>query len=245
MRRRAVALMLTCEHASNSVPPALGERFRAAGGVLRSHRGWDPGALALARRLGTAFGVPVRAGAVSRLVIDLNRSLSNRSVFSERTRGLSAEARAAVVELYYRPHRDSVDRDVARLLERGRRVLHVGVHTFTPVLRGIRRTADIGVLYDPRRAWERGLAVAWAGAISNAGTGLRVRRNYPYRGASDGLTTSLRRRFPAGRYAGIELEVNQAIATDRRRAYRAAGAIIQGLRTVLSGAPHRRGKHGW
>jgi len=37
---------------------------------------------------------------------------------------------------------------------------------------------------------------------------LRLRRNAPYRGVSDGLPTTLRRRF-GNRYLGMELEVNQ------------------------------------
>jgi hypothetical protein len=36
-----------------------------------------------------------------------------------------------------------------------------------------------------------------------------VRRNYPYRGYADGLTTWLRKRYPDPAYAGIELEINQ------------------------------------
>jgi predicted N-formylglutamate amidohydrolase len=38
----------------------------------------------------------------------------------------------------------------------------------------------------------------------------RVRLNYPYHGASDGLTTSLRRTF-GPRYLGVEIELNQAL----------------------------------
>jgi hypothetical protein len=41
---------------------------------------------------------------------------------------------------------------------------------------------------------------------------LRVKKNYPYRGWTDGLTTTLRGKFPARRYVGIEIEVNQALA---------------------------------
>jgi len=38
---------------------------------------------------------------------------------------------------------------------------------------------------------------------------LRLRRNYPYIGKSDGVTQVMRRRYPPDRYVGIELEVNQ------------------------------------
>jgi hypothetical protein len=55
---------------------------------------------------------------------------------------------------------------------------------------------------------------------------LRLRRNYPYRGRSDGLTALLRRRHPDDAYAGIELEVNQAIVA-------AGGAPWRALRTML------------
>jgi hypothetical protein len=39
--------------------------------------------------------------------------------------------------------------------------------------------------------------------------GLRLRRNQPYRGRSDGLASLLRSRHADTAYAGIELEVNQ------------------------------------
>ena len=38
-----------------------------------------------------------------------------------------------------------------------------------------------------------------------------LRRNSPYRGTADGLTTALRRRYPANRYIGIEVEMNQRL----------------------------------
>jgi hypothetical protein len=38
-----------------------------------------------------------------------------------------------------------------------------------------------------------------------------VRRNYPYRGVSDCLVTTLRRHFRDERYLGVEIEVNQKL----------------------------------
>jgi predicted N-formylglutamate amidohydrolase len=96
-------------------------------------------------------------------------------------------------------------------LRRHERVVHVGVHTFTPTLNGRRRTADIGLLYDPDRPFEVEIADALALRLRAVAPRLRVRRNYPYRGAADGLTTTLRRRFPGSRYAGLEIEVNQGL----------------------------------
>ena len=71
------------------------------------------------------------------------------------------------------------------------------------------RSADIGLLYDPGRAGEVAFASAWLEALKAADPSLRLRRNYPYLGKSDGVTMSLRRKHPPDRYLGIELEVNQ------------------------------------
>ena len=88
-------------------------------------------------------------------------------------------------------------------------MIHVSTHSFTPELDGLVRTADVGLLYDPSRDAERDFSARWQDAIARRDPGLRVRRNYPYRGSADGLTTALRRRFPGDGYAGIELEINQ------------------------------------
>jgi predicted N-formylglutamate amidohydrolase len=84
------------------------------------------------------------------------------------------------------------------------------VHSFTPVLDGRVRDVDVGFLYDPSRTPERDFVTAWIAALRERDPTLRLRRNQPYRGTSDGLTTSLRQRFDATRYLGIELEISQA-----------------------------------
>ena len=185
-------ILVTCEHGGHQVPAPLRGRFGGADAALASHRGWDPGALGLARRLARAWEAPLRAAVVSRLVVDLNRSAHHPRVFSEWTRALAAPERRALLERYHEPHRLAVDADVATALAETERVLHVGVHTFTPVLDGVVRRADLALLYDPARPRERELAGAWAAALARALPDLRIRRNQPYRGASDGLTTWLR-----------------------------------------------------
>ena len=56
--------------------------------MLKSHRGWDPGSLTLAARLAETLGAPFHAQTVTRLLIDANRSLHHRGLFSEFTRTL-------------------------------------------------------------------------------------------------------------------------------------------------------------
>jgi predicted N-formylglutamate amidohydrolase len=203
------ALLITCEHARNRVPAALRGLFAGDPGVLQTHRSWDPGALELARRLGRRLETPVHAGEVSRLLVDLNRSADSRELFSAYTRVLDGMTRMQLLQRYYLPYRLPVAPGIQRTVDLGFRVVHVSVHTFTPVLGRKVRDVDIGLLYDPARAWEVDLVERWRSALAVLLPGLRIRRNAPYRGTSDGHTRALRGLFPETRYAGIELEVNQ------------------------------------
>jgi predicted N-formylglutamate amidohydrolase len=193
------------------VPEELRRLFVGAADVLESHRGLDYGALEVARALGGRLGVEPVTATITRLVVDLNRSPHHRNVVSQYMRSLPKPERAAAMRAYYWPYRTEVERRVAAGASAGSLVLHVAAHSFTPVLDGITRNCDIGLLYDPRRACERRFIEAWREELGAAAPSLRVRRNYPYRGTSDALVTYLRHRYGQRRYAGVELEVNQRL----------------------------------
>lgn len=214
---RPTQLVLSCEHGGHEVPDAFAPLFEGRQAVIESHRGWDPGALELARRMAGALGAPLHAATTTRLLVDLNRSIGHRGLFSEFSRRLPAAQRDDLVARYYRPHRDAVEGDIDRFIAAGGRVLHIASHSFTPALAGVERRADVAWLYDPRRAAESAFAIDWQDAFDACVPGYRLRRNYPYQGRDDGLTSALRRRHPASVYRGIELEVNQ-------RFYYAGGA---------------------
>ena len=245
MAARAPQLLLTCEHGGNRVPARYAQLFRGERAPLASHRGWDPGALELARELRRALKAPLFAATVSRLVADLNRSPTHPKVLSEPMRALPAEERARVLARHHAPHRAAVEAHVARQVAAGARVVHVGVHSFTPVLEGVRRELDVGLLFDPRRPLERALCLRWRAALRAADPALRVRFNQPYRGTSDGLTTTLRARYPAGAYLGIELELNQALPLGPSPRWRAVRRLLAGtLAEALPGAALVTGRAG-
>ena len=202
-------LLFTCEHGGNQIPRRYAALFEGAADVLATHRGYDPGALALARRFAAACSAPLYYSRTSRLLVELNRSPRHPQLFSEFSRGLGAAERRQLLENYYRPYRDAVELQIRELMAGRAPVLHVSVHSFTPVLNGVTRTADVGLLYDPARSRERAAATRWLRALGQERADLRLRRNYPYFGVSDGFTTYLRRQFSDAQYAGIEIEVNQ------------------------------------
>jgi len=159
---------------------------------------------------------PLFATTWSRLFVEANRSPTNRKIWSQFTERLPNEERVRILERWWRPHRYEVELAVALAIEHDYRVVHVAVHSFTPELDGEVRNADIGLLYDSRRKAEGELCRRWKGALNESDPSLRVRFNYPYSGASDGLTTALRKVHDQSRYIGIELEINQAFVGSAR-----------------------------
>ncbi len=229
-------LLLTCEHGGARVPAAYRHLFqsRAARAALRSHRGCDLGALSLARSLERSLGAPLHASTVTRLLVDLNRSVGHPRLFSELSKRLDADERAVVLDRHYHPHRRAIESWIDARARAGDQVVHVGVHSFVPQIDGRARTADVGLLYDPRRATEREFCARWKESLERTDPMLRVRRNYPYLGKADGLVTHLRRVFGESSYLGIEVEANQALLATPSGRHRAAHALARSLRDTLS-----------
>ncbi len=186
-------VLITCEHASFDIPKEQRHLFRGRERFLRSHRGWDFGALPVAQSLGDYFGAKVFAGSYSRLLVDLNRPAE-------------FAASREVLKKYHTPHWRAVQRDVERLSP----VIHIAVHSFTPVLRGEKRKADIGLLFDPRRASEAVFCDKWQRLLQRKSDWC-IRKNSPYKGTGQGLAKELRKTFSPRQYIGIELEMNQKI----------------------------------
>jgi predicted N-formylglutamate amidohydrolase len=232
---RRVAYFISCEHGGNRIPPRYRPLFAAHGALLSTHRAYDPGALDMARALARGLDAPMAACEVSRLLIELNRSPGHPQLYSSIMRDAPPQLRREVSARYYEPYRAKVETTIAALIARPAQVIHISSHTFTPRLGNVVRRADIGLLYDPARAGEVELCRRWKAALQTRLVHWTVRRNYPYRGISDGLTSYLRRRFSAGAYVGIELEINQRHVVSEREAWsRTRAAVVAALRDVSS-----------
>lgn len=208
-------LILSCEHASPVIPEPYVELLAGARHLLDSHLSYDLGAAEVCRAL-AELAEAAYCGGCSRLLIDLNRSLHHRGLFSEFSRCLSRAARDEIVARYYTPFRNAVLVAVERALVQHGGMAHIAVHSFTPILNGVVRSNDFGLLYDPRRQGERELARRLAAAMRTTDPQLAIKMNYPYRGVADGHTTALRRRFSDRGYLGLEVEINQNLVVDDR-----------------------------
>lgn len=203
------APLITCEHASHSVPPEVDLGLDEA--VQRTHVSYDRGAKEIATALASALDAPLHLGTHTRLLVDLNRMEENPAVIATETygivvpgnHGLGDEEREARIARYHRPYRNAARADAMRLASAGG-CLHLSVHSFDPTLDPEARCFDAGVLFDPSREPERAIAESIAAGLSACGH--EVRLNAPYAGTPEGLTSWLRAQIEQERYVGIEIE---------------------------------------
>ncbi len=211
-------LLISCEHASAAVPDAYQGLFEGRNReILWSHRGWDPGALALARELSLFMEVPVFKGEWTRLLLDLNRSPDNPGRWSEFSRSLDVEERQALHQSIFAPYWDKLFGEVDSLILDSGRVIHLSIHSFVRILNKKQRIVDVGILFDPSRSMESELSTRLISNLTALGRDtLNIMKNAPYAGTEDGLTRLLREKFPDSSYAGIEIEVCSDLLEDNK-----------------------------
>ncbi|EEX14501.1 N-formylglutamate amidohydrolase [Citreicella sp. SE45] len=172
-------LLLVCEHAGQAVPEALG-RLGVSQAQLDEHIGWDIGAAGVTRRLAAMLDAPAVLQRYSRLVIDCNRPpeapdscppVSDGHVIPGNA-ALDPEDRVKRVDEIFRPFQGAV----ATVLARPEIQATFSIHSYTPVMGGIRRAWDVGFLFrSDRRTSDR-----MARALGQAVPGLTIGLNQPY-----------------------------------------------------------------
>ena len=227
--RQAMDCVITCEHGGNRIPAPYRDLFRGHQALLDSHRGYDPGALIMARALAKAFAAPLVTSTVSRLLVDLNRSVGHPHLYSAATRAAPAEVRAADIAPPL-PALSRASRAFGQAGDRGPRPgdpplvaqLYAGYWT-------ARYETPMSACSMTRLDRARRICASVGRHPSTAcAPDLTVRRNYPYAGKGDGLTAWFRRRLPPGAYLGIELEVNQKHVLSAGRRWTAMRKVIVG-----------------
>jgi len=178
----ASAILLLCEHASRFVPDAY-RGLGLAEADLARHIAWDIGAADLARALSRRLDATLVLGGYSRLLVDCNRPLTSPTlmpVVSETTRipgneGIDDAERTRRIEGIFAPFQAAVADRLDARAEAGRRSVVIGVHSFTPVFKGVARPWHAGVLYGRAEAFGERLLAALGGPSPT------LAANEPYR----------------------------------------------------------------
>jgi predicted N-formylglutamate amidohydrolase len=235
-------LALSCEHASCAVPPDI--ELGVSRSILRSHVGWDHGAAETAKRLGESFDVAPALGVWTRLYVDLNRRAENPAVIPHHAFGaevpgnynLVVEERATRLQ-HHAAWRRGVQDTIRQQVDRHGRCLHLSIHSFTNELQGKVRDFDLGVLFDPNRAYEATIADEWVDRANRMG--IATRANEPYTGWGEGLTTATRNLHPEQEYLGFEIEISHRVTRSKRRLADLTHALVSLITPTLSAAPTR------
>jgi predicted N-formylglutamate amidohydrolase len=208
-------IVLVCDHASNRCPARYGSLGLTADDLLK-HFAWDPGALAVSRRLSALLHAPLVYGCVSRLVLDVNRHPADVDLIVETADGvlvpgnssLSAGERERRVAEIYAPYHAAVEDLLAKRAQRGRRSALVAIHTYTPRLHGIVRPWHCGVIF----ASDSRLGEALVKGLREA-EGLVVGVNEPY-APSDRVYHTMARHGEANGNPAVMIEVRNDLVLD-------------------------------
>lgn len=145
-------ILLTCEHATNYIPPDL-EGLGLSQAQLQDHVAWDIGALGLAQKLSALLDAPLVAAPASRLLVDPNRAFDAPDLIPATAEGapvpgnlnLTPDDREARVAAYHTPFHDAIG---AILRAQTHLQALIAVHSFTPQLFGRKRPWHAGMLHD-------------------------------------------------------------------------------------------------
>lgn len=225
-------VLLLCDHASARIPRALHDLGLPAS-ARRSHLAWDIGAADVVRELARRLSMTAVLTAYSRLVVDCNRGLDDAEAFLVHgdgvdvpgNRDLSAAARNMRANAIHAPYHAAVAAQLRRLAQTGRAPVLLSIHSFTPVLDGVARPWEAGILWHADHRLPALLLQAFERA------GFVVGDNQPYAGDDHRNFTVNRHAVPAG-LAHAVVEMRQDLASDAVGAARMV-AVLESLLRAL------------
>ncbi len=211
-------VLILCDHASNAVPPDLGD-LGLPESEFERHIAYDIGAAAVTRSLAQRLGAPAILTQFSRLIIDPNRGrddptlvmrLSDGAVVPGNARVDEAEVQRRIAR-FYDPYDDAISDAIHKAMAAGHPPVIVTVHSFTPIWRGWARPWHVGILWDADDRFARPLLEGL-----EAEDGLVVGDNEPYDGALAGDTVD--RHATIRGLANALIEIRQDLIADDRGA---------------------------
>ena len=178
-------LLLICDHASNRVPPELGDLGLDAE-ALNQHVAIGVGAAPLTRRLARDLGAPAVLSTTSRLVIDFNRAPGGENSIPEVSHQVAIPGNTGITpseavrrrDEYFQPYHDQIAEKLRWLGSVALPPSIISIHSFTPYL-DEERPWHVGVLWDQ----DQRLAGPILDALYDV-DGLVVGANQPYSGHS-------------------------------------------------------------
>ncbi|AZO52612.1 MULTISPECIES: N-formylglutamate amidohydrolase [unclassified Mesorhizobium] len=214
-RKRGIVLL--ADHARRDLPEEYGSLGLPSAEFDR-HIAYDIGVEAVTRELAALLGVPALIANFSRLLIDPNRGEDDPTLIRQLYDGtvvpgnypMAPEERERRLDRFYRPYHDAVGAMIASVVQAsGQAPFIFSVHSFTPVMQGIKRPWHVGILWDKDDRVARPLIDMLA-----EDKNLIVGDNEPYDGALRG-DTMFKHAIVNG-YAHALIEIRQDLIADQK-----------------------------
>ena len=223
--------LLVGDHAGRRIPRCLGDLGLSAADSVR-HIAWDIGiarlGVLLAERIGALFIHQI----YSRLVIDCNRRPGAPDSIPPVSDGTAIAANAALNEAgalaraaaIHAPYQAAIAGEIERRAAAGEETILIALHSFTPVMQGIARPWQVGVLHD---AGDSRFARALIAALAADDPALTVGDNEPY--SMDTIDYTIPRHAYPGRLPYAEIEIRQDLLADEAGIAEWAGRLERSL----------------
>jgi predicted N-formylglutamate amidohydrolase len=221
--------LLIADHASRHVSADLNLGLTPA--LLNTHIAVDIGVAELGRALCAALNCPGILGAVSRLVVDLNREEDAPHIIPTASDGhvipgnaISHDERLARIARYWHPYHDRI---AAQIVEQKPKLL-ISLHSFTPQLETRpeeERPWEVGILYnEDNRAAQTAIPLL-------AAAGVVVGDQLPYSGKL--LNATMNRHGESNGIAYLGIEMRQDLIGDGGGVATWAGVLVPVIKACL------------
>jgi predicted N-formylglutamate amidohydrolase len=227
-----VPVILLCDHASRRLPASLGD-MGLDPPARRCHLAVDIGAGTLTRQLAASLSVTAVLCEYSRLVVDCNRQLLDPSAFLEfgdgivipGNRNLRPDEKEVRADSIYWPYHRVIEEEIERLQSFGTPPAVLAIHSFTPVLNGVSRPWQMGVLWDT----DKRLAEVFGKELGEAG--FLVGDNEPYSGKAPQDFT-IDHHAEANGLPHVGIEIRQDLIADEDGVKEIAQVFATIIRTI-------------
>ena len=236
----SASVLFTSDHNGVAVPTKL-NGLGVPAHEMRRHAGYDIGIDAAAKVLADRFDAPLVVSNYSRLVIDCNRHPGVPGSVPPASDGtvvlanaeVSAGDRAAREDEIFHPYHDAVGARLRAMRARdgGGGPIIVALHSFTPVIGGVFRPWDIGILWKDDQRLARPLI-----EVLEADGSMLVGDNKPYSGSDPAGYTVDHHVAPLG-LISIGVEFRQDLIEFQTGAEAWAGRFGDALERVLASRP--------
>ena len=229
-------VLLLCDHAENTIPPAYGTLGLTAEDLGR-HIAYDIGAAGVTEHLARALHAPALLTQYSRLLIDPNRGRDDPTLIMQLSDGRVVPGNAVLddaeiearVEGYYAPYHRAIGEAIDAAVAAGKPPAILAIHSFTQAWKSVPRPWHVAVLWDkdPR------LACALLRELA-AIPGITVGDNVPYSGQLKGDTLYQHGTLRGLAHALIEVRQDLILGPEGQEEWGERLASV--VRTVLAAA---------